>query len=124
MSIRTLIVDEHGVVAEGLRRRVRAQPDMEVICCAQDGHEAVRWTLDANPDVVLMDSAMPGMNGTEATRMICERRPQTRVIMLSMYSDLVHVCRALQAGAAGYVTKKSIPKEVVDAIRRVPAGGG
>ena len=122
MTIRTLIVDDHGVVAEGLRYLVRAQPDMEVIGCVQDGHEAVRWTLDANPDVVLMDNAMPGMNGTEATRMICERRPQTRVIMLSMYSDLVHVCRALQAGAAGYVTKKSIPKEVVDAIRTVHAG--
>jgi DNA-binding NarL/FixJ family response regulator len=122
MTIRTLIVDDHGVVAEGLRYLVRAQPDMEVIGCVQDGHEAVRWTLDANPDVVLMDNAMPGMNGTEATRMICKRRPQTRVIMLSMYSDLVHVCRALQAGAAGYVTKKSIPKEVVDAIRAVHAG--
>ena len=122
MTIRTLIVDDHGVVAEGLRYLVRAQPDMEVIGCVQDGHEAVRWTLDANPDVVLMDNAMPGMNGTEATRMICERRPQTRVIMLSMYSDLVHVCRALHAGAAGYVTKKSIPKEVVDAIRTVHAG--
>lgn len=95
------MVDDHTVVAEGLRYLVRAQPDTEVIGCVQDGHEAVRWTLDANPDVVLMDNAMPGMNGTEATRMICERRPQTRVIMLSMYSDLVRVCRALQAGAAG-----------------------
>jgi len=122
MTIRVLIADDHGVVAEGLRYLIQAQPDMEVIACVSDGREAVRWSVTASPDIVLMDNAMPELNGTEATHLICERRPDTRVIMLSMYSDPVHVCRALQAGATGYVVKKSVAKEVVDAIRTVHGG--
>jgi DNA-binding NarL/FixJ family response regulator len=123
MTIRILIVDDHAVVAEGLRFMVEAQPDMQVIACMQDSREAVRCAIEARPDVVLMDHAMPDLNGTEATHMICERCPQTRTIMLSMYSDHVHVLRALQAGASAYVIKKSAAKEVVDAIRTVHAGG-
>lgn len=123
MAIRILIADDHGVVAEGLRYVVEAQADMEVIACVQDSREAVRRSLEALPDVVLMDHAMPDLNGTEATHMIRERSPQTHVIVLSMYSDPVHVYRALQAGANGYVVKKSAAKEVVDAIRVVHRGG-
>jgi two-component system, NarL family, response regulator NreC len=122
MTIRVLIADDHGVVAEGLRHLIEAQQDMEVIACVHDGREAVRWTVEADPDVVLMDIAMPELNGTEAMRIISERRPETRVVMLSMYSDPIHVCRALQAGAMGYVVKKSAAKEVVDAIRAAHAG--
>jgi DNA-binding NarL/FixJ family response regulator len=122
MTIRVLIADDHGVVAEGLRYLVEAQADMEVIACVQDGREAVRWSIEAGPDVVLMDNAMPELNGTEATRLIHERQPKTRVIMLSMYSDPTYVHRALQAGATGYVVKKSAGKEVVEAIRTVHGG--
>jgi DNA-binding NarL/FixJ family response regulator len=122
-AIRILIADDHGVVAEGLRHLVSANPDMEVIGLAEDGREAVRAALEAVPDVVLMDHAMPVLNGTEATRLIRERLPHTRVIMLSMYSDPVHVYRALQAGATGYIVKKSVAKEVVDAIQAVHRGG-
>jgi DNA-binding NarL/FixJ family response regulator len=122
MTIRVLIADDHGVVAEGLRNLLEAQADMEVVALVEDGREAVRRAMENPPDVVLMDVAMPGLNGTEATRLIRERRPQTRVIMLSAYSDSVHVYRALQAGAAGYIAKKSVAKEVVDAIRTVHAG--
>lgn len=122
MSIRVLIADDHGVVAEGLRSLIQAQADMEVIACVADGREAVRCSMKTGPDIVLMDNAMPTLNGTEATRVICEQRPETRVIMLSMYSDAVHVCRALQAGASGYVVKKSAAKEVVYAIRAVHSG--
>jgi DNA-binding NarL/FixJ family response regulator len=122
-SIRILIADDHGVVAEGLRHLVAAHPEMEVIGLAEDGREAVRVAFDAAPDVVLMDHAMPVLNGTEATRLIRERLPHTRVIMLSMYSDPVHVYRALQAGATGYIVKKSVAKEVVDAIQAVHRGG-
>jgi DNA-binding NarL/FixJ family response regulator len=121
--IRILIADDHGVVAEGLRHLVSANPEMEVIGLAEDGREAVRAALEAIPDVVLMDHAMPVLNGTEATRLIRERLPHTRVIMLSMYSDPVHVYRALQAGATGYIVKKSVAKEVVDAILAVHRGG-
>jgi DNA-binding NarL/FixJ family response regulator len=122
MTIRVLIADDHGVVAEGLRYLIQAQADMEVIACVQDGREAVRCALETHPDIVLMDNAMPELNGTEATHIIRERQPESRVIMLSMYSDPVHVCRALQAGATGYVVKKSAAKEVVDAIRAVHGG--
>ena len=122
MTIRVLIADDHSVVAEGLRYLIREQPDMEVIGCASDGREAVRWALGSRPDIVLMDSAMPELNGTEATRLICEHLSHTRVIMLSMYSDPVHVSRALQAGASGYVVKKSVAKELLDALRAVHAG--
>jgi DNA-binding NarL/FixJ family response regulator len=122
MTIRVLIADDHGVVAEGLRYLIQAQPDMEVIACVSGGRDAVRWSLKASPDIVLMDNAMPELNGTEATHMICERQSGTRVIILSMYSDPVHVCRALQAGAIGYVVKKSVAKELVDAIRTVHSG--
>ena len=122
MAIKVLIADDHGVVAEGLRFVVEAQADMEVIGCVQDSREAVRYAIENCPDVVLMDHAMPVLNGTEATHMIREHCPRTHVIMLSMYSDQVHVVRALQAGATGYVVKKSAAKEVVDAIRVVQSG--
>jgi DNA-binding NarL/FixJ family response regulator len=122
MTIRVLIADDHGVVAEGLRKLVEADPDMEVIGLVGDGREAVRRAMEESPDVVVMDNAMPILNGSEATRIIRQRCPQTRIIMLSMYSDAVHVYRALQAGAVGYIAKKSVAKEVLDAIRTAHAG--
>ena len=122
MAIRILIADDHGVVAEGLRFVVEAQADMEVIACVQDSREAVRRAIETHPDVVLIDHAMPELNGAEATHLIRERCPDTHVIILSMYSNRVHVLGALQAGASGYVVKKSAAKEVVDAIRAVHKG--
>ena len=122
MTIRILIADDHAVVAEGLRHLLSAQVDMEVVALAENGREAVRIAFEATPDVVLMDHAMPLLNGTEAARLIRERGGQTQVIMLSMYSDAVHVYRALQAGASGYIIKKSVAKEVVDAIQAVSRG--
>jgi DNA-binding NarL/FixJ family response regulator len=122
MPIRILIADDHGVVAEGLRHLVEAQSDMEVIATAGDGREAVQQARDAQPDVVLMDLSMPELNGADATRAILERDPKCRVIVLSMYSQREYVRRALKAGAAGYVVKRSAAKEVVEAIRAVHAG--
>jgi DNA-binding NarL/FixJ family response regulator len=122
MTIRILIVDDHDVVAEGLRHLIEAQPDMEVVASVRDGREAVRVTMKTEPGIVLMDSAMPELNGTEATHLIRQRLPETKVIMVSMHSDPVHVVRALQAGASGYVIKRSAAKEVVGAIRAVRAG--
>jgi DNA-binding NarL/FixJ family response regulator len=122
MTIRVLIADDHGVVAEGLRFVVEAQPDMEVIACVQDSREAVRLSLESRPDIVLIDQAMPLLNGAEATRLIRERCPEIHVIVLSMYSNRAHVVGALRAGAGGYVVKKSAAKEVVEAIRAVHEG--
>jgi DNA-binding NarL/FixJ family response regulator len=120
--IRVLIADDHGVVAEGLKHLVEAQPDMEVIACVEDGREAVRLAGEAQPDVVLMDLSMPELNGAEATRAIAQRHPKIRVIVLSMYSEREYVSRALKAGAVGYVVKRSAAKELVDAIRAAHAG--
>jgi DNA-binding NarL/FixJ family response regulator len=122
VSIRILIADDHGVVAEGLKHLVEAQTDMEVVSLAVDGREAVRQARDLHPDVVLMDLSMPELNGADATRAILERDPKCRVIVLSMYSEREYVRRALKAGAAGYVVKRSAAKEVVEAIRAVHAG--
>lgn len=123
MTISILIADDHAVVAEGLRHLISAQAEMDVIGLAENGRDAARIAMDARPDIVLMDHGMPLLNGTEATRLIRERCPATRVIMLSMYSDAVHVYRALQAGATGYILKRSVAREVVDAIRTVHRGG-
>jgi DNA-binding NarL/FixJ family response regulator len=120
--IRIIIADDHAVVAEGLKHLVEAQADMQVVSLAVDGREAVRQARDLQPDVVLMDLSMPELNGADATRAILERDPGCRVIVLSMYSDREYVRRALKAGAAGYVVKRSAAKEVVDAIRAVHAG--
>jgi DNA-binding NarL/FixJ family response regulator len=122
VTIRILIADDHGVVAEGLKHLVEAQSDMEVVSLAVDGREAVRQARDLHPDVVLMDLSMPELNGADATRAILERDPKCRVIVLSMYSEREYVRRALKAGAAGYVVKRSAAKEVVEAIRAVHAG--
>jgi len=117
-----LIADDHSVVAEGLRHLVEAERDIEVVACVADGREAVQQARDTQPDVVLMDLSMPELNGADATRAILERDPKCRVIVLSMYSQREYVRRALKAGAAGYVVKRSAAKEVVEAIRAVHAG--
>jgi DNA-binding NarL/FixJ family response regulator len=122
MPIRVLIADDHAVVAEGLRHLVEAEKDIEVVACVGDGREAVQQSRDLQPDVVLMDLSMPELNGADATRAILERDPRCRVIVLSMYSQREYVRRALKAGAAGYVVKRSAAREVVEAIRAVHAG--
>jgi DNA-binding NarL/FixJ family response regulator len=122
MAIKILIADDHGVVAEGLKHLIEAQPDMQVVAMAGDGREAVRLAREAAPDVVLMDLSMPELNGADATRAILERETPCRVIVLSMYAEREYVRRALKAGASGYVVKRSAAKEVVDAIRAVYAG--
>src|SRR5712671_5318273 len=121
-KIRVLIADDHGVVAEGLKHLVDAQPDMAVIACVEDGREAVRMAGETRPDVVVMDLSMPELNGAEATRSIMQRDPKCRVIVLSMYAEREYVRRALKAGAVGYVVKRSAAKELVDAIRATHAG--
>ncbi len=122
MTIKIIIADDHGVVAEGLKHVVETQSDMQVVALAVDGREAVRLARELQPDVVLMDLSMPELNGADATRAILERDPKCRVIVLSMYAEREYVRRALKAGAAGYVVKRSAAKEVVDAIRAVHAG--
>ncbi|MFP5506612.1 MAG: response regulator [Gammaproteobacteria bacterium] len=122
MSIGVLIVDDHAVMAEGLRYLIDAQPDLTVAGCITDGREAVRKVTELAPDVVVMDIAMPELNGIEATHLIRARAPDTRVVMLSMHSNHEYVLRALRAGARGYVLKRNAADEVLTAIRSVHAG--
>ncbi len=122
MTIRVLIADDHKVVADGIRHLLAAHGDIEVVGTARSGHEAVRSALELHPEVIIMDSNMPDLNGIEATRLIHERYPQARVLMLSVHSSAMHIARALRAGAAGYVPKSSAGGDVVEAVRAVKAG--
>jgi DNA-binding NarL/FixJ family response regulator len=122
VTIRILIADDHGVVAEGLKSLAEAEPGMEVVAIVGDGREAVKQARESRPDVVVMDMSMPELNGADATRAILQQQPGCRVIVLSMYAEREYVRRALQAGAMGYVVKRSAAKELVDAIRAVHAG--
>jgi len=123
MQVRVLIADDHEVVAEGLKHVVAAQSDFTVVGSVQDGRTAVQRTHELEPDIVVMDIAMPGMNGIEATRAIHERNPRTRVIILSMHSNHEYLYRALQAGASAFIVKRSAARELVEAIHAVHAGG-
>ena len=119
--MRVLLADDHRIVREGLRSLLQAQPDLEVVGEAPDGRQAVEMTVQLKPDVVVMDVAMPQLNGIEATRQITGKGPGAKVIALSMHSDRRFVAEALKAGASGYVLKDSAFEELVTAIRSVVA---
>ncbi len=122
MKIRVLLADDHAILREGLRLLLSATPDITVVGEAGDGRNTVHLALELRPDVVVMDLAMPEMNGVEATRLLREKCPATRVVILSMHSSTEHVFRAFQAGASGYVLKESASAEVEAAVRAVHGG--
>lgn len=121
MTITVLLADDHAVVRDGLRYLLEAQADISVVGDASDGRQAVQQVKILSPDVVIMDIAMPELNGIEATRQIREISPSTRVIILSMHSTSEHIGQALGAGANGYLLKESAGVEVVKAVRAVYA---
>ena len=122
MAIRILLADDHTVVRDGLRALLEKQPDMAVVGEASDGRESVRLAEEQVPDVVVMDIAMPNMNGIEATRRILAANPRVAVVILSMHQDESYVLRSLKAGARGYLLKDSLRSDVIDAIRTVARG--
>ena len=122
MPVSVMLADDHAVVRDGLRALLEGGNDMQVVGVAGNGREAVAEALRLRPDIVIMDIAMPELDGVEATRRIVEKCPETRVLILSMYLSAEHIYRALQAGAQGYVLKESAGEEVVDAIRALRAG--
>jgi DNA-binding NarL/FixJ family response regulator len=121
-KISVLLVDDHALVRRGFRRILEDEIDIKVVGEAGDGAEAVKLTDELRPKVVVMDCAMPGMNGLEATRQILGKLPQALVLMLSMHPEETLVRQALQAGARGYVLKNAVDLELGAAIRRVVKG--
>lgn len=120
---KVLLVDDHVVVRQGLKALFADEPDIDVIGEANNGREALDRLETLQPDVVLMDISMPGLNGIEATRQIQQRHPAIKVVVLSMHANEEYVFQVLQAGAAGYVLKQSDSLEVLTAIRAAMLGG-
>jgi DNA-binding NarL/FixJ family response regulator len=121
-KITVLLVDDHSLVRRGFRRMLEDEPDMKVVGEAGDGEEAVRLAKELHPQVVVMDCALPGMNGLQATREILEDSLHTAVLMLSMHTESTWVRQAIDAGAKGYMLKNALELELGAAIRKVAAG--
>ena len=122
VRIGVMLVDDHAVVRMGFRLLVDGAPDMRVVAEAESGEDAVRAIDEARPDVVVMDIAMPGIGGLEAVHRIIAREPAARILVLSAHEDAMHARRALKAGAAGYLTKRSAAEALIQAIRQVCQG--
>jgi two-component system invasion response regulator UvrY len=120
--IRVLLVDDHAVVRMGFRLLLQSRADMSVIAEAESGEIACQRYLELNPDVVVMDLAMPGMGGLEALRRILSHHPQARVLTLSAHDDVTHARRALREGALGFLSKRSAPEALLEAVSAVAAG--
>jgi DNA-binding NarL/FixJ family response regulator len=121
-KISVLLVDDHSLVRRGFRRLLEDAEDIAVVGEAGDGAEAVRLSKQLEPDVIVMDCALPSTSGLQATREILQRTPERKILMLSMHSEDTLVRQALASGARGYVLKNAINLDLVDAIRRVAAG--
>lgn len=120
--LRILIADDHTLVRQGLRKILEGRPEWEVVAEAGTGREAVQQAIALQPDVVILDVAMPLLNGVEAVQQIQRRAPQARVLMLSMYADEAYVTRAVRAGAAGYLLKDSADVDLIRAVLAVSQG--
>jgi len=121
-KISILLVDDHSLVRRGFRRLLEDARDITVVGEAGDGAEAVRLAEQLRPQVIVMDCALPGMSGLDATRRILQKFPNTAILMLSMHSEDTWVHQAMAAGARGYILKSAVDMELVTAIRRVVAG--
>src|ERR1035441_2690242 len=122
--IRILLADDHAVVRQGFRMILSAHSDLEIVGEAGNGREAVELAASLRPDVVVMDVAMPELNGIEATRRLTAANPHIRVVALSMHKDSVYVREILRAGARGYLLKDSGPADLVAAVRAIASGEG
>ncbi|MCL4562007.1 MAG: response regulator transcription factor [Chloroflexi bacterium] len=120
--IRILLVDDHAILREGLRALLSYYPDIEVVGEAADGNQALECVADLSPDIVLMDLAMPGMNGLEATQQIHRRYPEARILILTQYEDQLYVMPLLRAGACGYVPKRALGTDLINALHAVAQG--
>jgi DNA-binding NarL/FixJ family response regulator len=121
-KISVLLVDDHSLVRRGFRRMLEDEPDITVVGEANNGDEAIRLSRTLHPQVIVMDCALPGTSGLDATRKILESSPEVSILMLSMHSEDTLVRQALDAGARGYVLKSAIDLELATAIRRIACG--
>jgi DNA-binding NarL/FixJ family response regulator len=121
-KITVLLVDDHSLVRSGFRRILEDESDIEVVGEASDGEQAVKSARDLHPHVIVMDCALPKINGLDATRKIIEHSPETAVLMLSMHSENTWVRQAIDAGAKGYILKSALDLDLAPAIRKIAAG--
>lgn len=121
--IRIVLADDHTIVREGLKQLLAAAGDLQVVGEAQNGHEAMERVRTLDFDVLLLDMSMPGKSGIELVKQVHAEKPKLRVLILSMHEEHQYAVRAIRAGAAGYLTKESASRQLVDAIRKVAGGG-
>lgn len=122
MPIPILIADDHGVLRAGLRALLSAEPDLEVVADADNGTDALKLARELKPEVVLLDVNMPGLGGIEVTKKLKEILPDARVLILTVHEDDSLFQEAIQAGASGYIIKRAVESELIDAIRAVRRG--
>ena len=122
MMIKVLLADDHSIVRAGLRRIIEESEDIEVVAEADDGKTAIRLARENGPDVAVIDISMPGLDGLEVISQLKQYLPDLPVIMLTMHEEEQYVVRAIEAGAMGYVTKRSAPEHIVKAIHQVVSG--
>ena len=122
LKTRILVADDHPVVLRGLRMVLDAQPDLEVVAEATEGDDAVELALSRDVHLAILDISMPGMTGLQAAREICRRKPDVRVLMLSMHDNEQYLFEAIRAGASGYVLKSAVDRDLVEACRGAMRG--
>ena len=122
-ELRIFIADDHAIVREGLKSLVNAQPEMQVVGEAGDGHAAYQGIVELRPDVAVMDLSMPGLSGAQATEHLKRSCPEIKVVALTVHEDESYLRGLLEAGAVGYILKRSAAEELIHAIRTVAAGG-
>lgn len=121
-KIRVLIVDDHTILRQGIRSLLEDEPDIDVVGEAEDGHSAVKLASQLNPDVIVMDIAMPRLNGLEATRQIRRNNASIKILILTMHENEEYIRQALAAGAMGFILKDAASNELIAAIRSIQSG--
>ncbi len=122
-KIKILVVDDHAIMRDGIRALLGLHDDIEIVGEASEGKEAIEKTQELAPDVIIMDIAMPGMEGMEATRRIIKKHPKVKVLVLTQHDNREYIISTIKAGAAGYVPKRALGSDLVSAIRSVYRGG-
>ena len=121
-KIRLLVVDDHTIMRDGIRALLNLYDDVEIVGEASEGQEAIQKALELIPDIIIMDIAMPGMDGLEATRRILKQNPKARVLILSQHDDKDYILSAIKAGSVGYLPKRALGSDLITAIRAVYHG--